>query len=409
MKQKLLTLLLVTLCGSAFALKIVSVPFGGYDTNRYQLAPWWSTNSPYWTNNPRYASNGIWGSTSDTLSVSNWQCWQAVDYNFSTIQSNGFFSSPKCVLFATNSFTCPYLGTNVLCTVSNFAGFTFTLTAGQPTIQFSTDGTNWTLSQAATTNQVRIRVTSRMVPSFGGVPADPTISAVTVWGLAQPDLFGHTNALYGQSVRVGDPVTLDDAVSWGFVSNMFAATPWMSAQSEVQLNGYGLHMNSVLDQQSDTNSIRWRFLGTDLFSAQAAPVALGTISTITIENTTNIAINVATNGQVAPLLQFTPSLNPTTWAWVTNQTTSYPYQTNGLWTVKTPMPTNAIGFYRVAYAQAGQSRLSVAGLLALTPRKVTNSTDTTWGSGAGLVCVDSNYVYVSVGTNLWKRAALSSW
>jgi len=40
---------------------------------------------------------------------------------------------------------------------------------------------------------------------------------------------------------------------------------------------------------------------------------------------------------------------------------------------------------------------------------VTNSTDSTGGRGAGLIRWDTNYLYVSVGTNQWKRAALSSW
>jgi hypothetical protein len=409
MKRLFCILVLVkTLALSTVAFDFISIPFSGYDTNRL-VTPWYQVNSPWWQALPRYASNGPWGSTNDFLQISNWHAWQAVNANFARVKSNAFFSSPKCVLFTTNSFTCPYLGTNLLCSVSSFVGMSYTLTAGQPTIEYSTDGTNWNLSQSTTTNAVQIRMRSTMVPSFSGVPADPTISAVTVWGLAQPDLFGRTNALYGQSLRVGDPVNPDDAVSWSFVSNLWANPQWLSAQSEVQFNGYALHYSTVLDQVVDTNTIHWRYLGTDLFSAQAAPVALGTVSAIAIESGTNIAITVATNSQGAPLLQFTPSLNPTMWAWVTNQTTSFPYQTNGLWTVKTPMPTNAIGFYRVAYAQAGQSRLSVAGLLALIPRKITNATDTTWGGGAGLVCVDSNYVYVSVGTNLWKRAALTSW
>ena len=44
-----------------------------------------------------------------------------------------------------------------------------------------------------------------------------------------------------------------------------------------------------------------------------------------------------------------------------------------------------------------------------SPLTVTNSTDTTWGYGAGLFTWDTNHVFVSVGTNLWKRAAISAW
>jgi len=52
---------------------------------------------------------------------------------------------------------------------------------------------------------------------------------------------------------------------------------------------------------------------------------------------------------------------------------------------------------------------TISSVFALLPRTVTNSTDSTFGLGAGVVCVDTNYVYVSVATNRWKRAALSAW
>ena len=44
-----------------------------------------------------------------------------------------------------------------------------------------------------------------------------------------------------------------------------------------------------------------------------------------------------------------------------------------------------------------------------TAGTVTNSTDGTGGHGAGLIRWDANYLYVSVGTNQWKRAALTGW
>ncbi len=40
---------------------------------------------------------------------------------------------------------------------------------------------------------------------------------------------------------------------------------------------------------------------------------------------------------------------------------------------------------------------------------VTNSTDSTFGLGAGIFAGDSNYLYLSVGTNLWKRVGLTNW
>lgn len=45
----------------------------------------------------------------------------------------------------------------------------------------------------------------------------------------------------------------------------------------------------------------------------------------------------------------------------------------------------------------------------LIPTTVTNSTDSTYGYGAGLICLDTNYIYFSVGTNQWKRVAGTNW
>ncbi|HEX4350094.1 MAG TPA: tail fiber domain-containing protein [Verrucomicrobiae bacterium] len=40
---------------------------------------------------------------------------------------------------------------------------------------------------------------------------------------------------------------------------------------------------------------------------------------------------------------------------------------------------------------------------------VSHATDSTSGHGAGLIRWDANYLYLSVGTNQWKRAALATW
>lgn len=49
------------------------------------------------------------------------------------------------------------------------------------------------------------------------------------------------------------------------------------------------------------------------------------------------------------------------------------------------------------------------GVFEYNLQTITNSTDSTFGYGAGLMLWDTNYVYVSVGTNLWKRTALTAW
>lgn len=41
-----------------------------------------------------------------------------------------------------------------------------------------------------------------------------------------------------------------------------------------------------------------------------------------------------------------------------------------------------------------------------TPRTIVNSTDTGF---TGEICWDTNYLYVCVGNNTWKRSGLSTW
>jgi hypothetical protein len=45
----------------------------------------------------------------------------------------------------------------------------------------------------------------------------------------------------------------------------------------------------------------------------------------------------------------------------------------------------------------------------LLPGTVLNSTDTTFGQGAGIIRFDANFIYLSISTNLWKRVALTNW
>ena len=81
--------------------------------------------------------------------------------------------------------------------------------------------------------------------------------------------------------------------------------------------------------------------------------------------------------------------------------------TNWVFSFVTPYVDSA--FVAAVVPSANPGVFSMAAVLQLTPRTVTNASDSTWGNGSGLVCCDSNYVYVSVGSNVWKRVALSSW
>ena len=53
--------------------------------------------------------------------------------------------------------------------------------------------------------------------------------------------------------------------------------------------------------------------------------------------------------------------------------------------------------------------LELSNVVSLSPTTINNATNTTWSRGAGLVCVDTNYLYLSVGTNRWKRVGVTNW
>ena len=49
--------------------------------------------------------------------------------------------------------------------------------------------------------------------------------------------------------------------------------------------------------------------------------------------------------------------------------------------------------------------VATASFVLLTPQTITSSTNPTFGHGAGVLCADTNYLYLSIGTNHWQRLA----
>jgi len=47
-----------------------------------------------------------------------------------------------------------------------------------------------------------------------------------------------------------------------------------------------------------------------------------------------------------------------------------------------------------------------ANFLLLAPGTIATSTNSTFGRGAGLMTGDTNYIYISVGTNAWRRISV---
>ena len=59
-------------------------------------------------------------------------------------------------------------------------------------------------------------------------------------------------------------------------------------------------------------------------------------------------------------------------------------------------------------ALADPARVQAMPFLKLSGFTVTHSTNSTFGYGAGLVACDAGFIYVSTGTNAWRRVALAA-
>jgi hypothetical protein len=52
--------------------------------------------------------------------------------------------------------------------------------------------------------------------------------------------------------------------------------------------------------------------------------------------------------------------------------------------------------------------LLTANYLLLAPVTIATSSSSTYGRGAGLITGDTNYIYISVGTNAWRRISVGT-
>ncbi|MGA2178772.1 MAG: hypothetical protein ABSH15_04235 [Verrucomicrobiota bacterium] len=330
----------------------------------------------------------------DQLSVA----FGKINSNFGYLQTNTFQPSHRFVQFTTNAF---------LMTGSNYVGrfpqlYDWNLIAPQvggggltpPTtlpesLWGSFDGTNnWfaiTNGSVFWTN-ISLSVVGTNTSGIGGI---------TIFGLDRPDLYTNVISFDGQ-------ILLTDG-------SKIASQAYVNSTIHVLAPPVQMAGSWVLDSYI-TN-------GFDhvVFSAHNA-VALDMVSSasyvhidsFTLDGTgTNALLQLAVTNLVPGwIVEYTTSLNyPILW----NTLTTFTSVTNsGEITLTIPLNmTVPCTFFR---ARGGATTTTtINAVLALLPRTVTNSTDTTFGLGSGVVCIDTNYVYVSVATNRWKRAALSTW
>jgi hypothetical protein len=241
------------------------------------------------------------------------------------------------------------------------------------------------------------------------------VSNLIIYTLDAPQLFGTTNELYGESFRVGPPIDPDDVTPKNYVDGLFQTTAWWSAQQPVQLNSHSLHYSGSWEvypnYTTNSDQLHFSWLGTDLVRLDNPMGAFQTFASIDLVGT-NVLVSVPTNGLAqAPALRYTRYLTPLNWLavsatnWIDG--TNYVLQFGRPFTDSGYVSAYAVSTNAAVMSVAGD--LSVAGAWRGAVCTVTNSNSTTWGLGAGVMRWDTNYVYVSVATNRWKRAALSTW
>ena len=341
-------------------------------------------------------------------------------------QTNAMLNSFRVPAIVSNSVSISAGATNVLGWVTNLAGIDFTYpnvlvtnsgwwTTNGPLLLFSSDGTNYIPGLASFVTNAAVQVawysgSMQSNPPTMQIPLPGVVSNVTAYKLVRPDLFGKTNASFGEIMLTQDPTQPTQVANKEYVDNLFMFTSWWNAQQDIQVNAYNVNLSSTwqlaTDSLTNTSSYHLRFLGADLITATAyQPVPL-TNGSVTVTNSTNVVVRVPTNGlSMAPWLELSHYLVPPAWVLLTNVPSVI--GTNYSWTFLKPYSDE--GFLIAITTSANQPAVKLGGLVGLPALTIAASNSTTWGYGAGYACADTNYLYVSVGSNLWKRAALTAW
>jgi hypothetical protein len=234
---------------------------------------------------------------------------------------------------------------------------------------------------AAITNGLSARGSARVTLGYA------TLHSVDKW-----ELMGRVNYGFGQSYQFNDPVNNADAATKEYVDIGLANVTDHNFTTYTDTNTTTAHLIYLRHQMT-------------IFDI-ASRTAWVPIKGVSLSGTNLLLDIYQTNLLAVWFIESTTNLSlVNSWATWTN----YSMATNtGVVTFTTPILQ---GEDQRFYRGRGNSTNSVTvnAPLVLPITTPASSTATTYGHGAGVVLVDTNYVYVSVGTNAWKRAALSSW
>ena len=308
--------------------------------------------------------------------------------------SNAMFSSSSFVLLQTN-FTFALSNnigewTNVVTTFVGApqigGGGVAPPSSAAYTVFYSSNDINWFTNLPAAPNVVWIAVTN----SAGGAGSIKLTSAT------YPQLNGQTNDLSLQVTRVAAPANVADATTKYYVDTAIA--------------------NAVANQ--------WQALGGDYFYGPQnqrvfelyAPATISSTNLSIAISGTNYVLNIATTNFVAGWhVQMSPDLTLingfTNW-------TAYTVATNAgivSFTIPAYLLPPTFAFFRIVSFTTPavisdwpiQTPYVFFGTnVNYTTNTVSHSTNSTFGFGAGLMTCDTNYFYVSVGTNAWRRISI---
>ena len=318
--------------------------------------------------------------------------------------TNLVYQSHLLPLLSTNPFT--FTGSNYIGQFTNVIAFTAGgivsgsgggMTPGTTLITtniMSTDGgTTWQAWQP-TVGPVELAVLT--IAGVGGVIVNAT---------DHPELIGVTNSFFGQHWQFANPINPSDGANKAYVDARTGYLPGTLIQlapewnMQGQFNATNSSLNFFLNQAaSNVLSMSFAFQ-----SAAIASIALDGTGTNVILGVTNSTpsgwqIYVTTN-----------LLGP---VWLPLATNGLSWSTNsGIISATFPMPNQSQAFFKVAIPGAASIVATVPvamPFLSLAPFTVTHSTNSTMGYGAGLVACDQTNIYVSIGTNAWRRLALAT-
>lgn len=241
-----------------------------------------------------------------------------------------------------------------------------------------------------TTNTISIAALTNGYSYSGGTRV--TLGGATLYSIDNWPLLGRTNYGFGQFYRFNEPVDFSDAATKNYVDTGLA-------------NVTDRNFTTALDTNTMTAHLIYQRSSATIFDI-ASRTAYVPIKGVSLSGT-NILLEIyQTNLTAGWYIESTTNLALVN-SWV--MWTNYSLATNtGVVTFTTPiLPSEPQRFYRGRGNSTNSVSVNAPFILPITTPA--SSTASTFGNGAGVVLVDTNYIYVSVGTNQWKRAALSSW